>query len=150
MGCLVCKNGYGRMSNSTSIIENYFCTKCAQNCLNCTIIALGNGTYSNACTQCNYGYTKGNNGACFPCGGTNLTVGCAVCTSDMVCQVCQDGLVLNEQKICIAETIDETKTNGLYIVLIVILSVSCAGLLGLIGFNLYKKNQENQGLYRQL
>lgn len=69
----------------------------------------------------------------------------------MTCQTCVDGLVLNASNQCIAETIDESKSVGMFIVLCVGMSTFIVILGGLISYNLYKASQRNtQGLYSHI
>lgn len=141
-GCLICNGTYSRVLNATNI---HYCEKCPQNCLNCTWS--GN---TSTCFQCLPGFTKATNGSCFACGSTNITYGCAVCYPSATCEICQAGLVLSSSNICVAEIVDQSNDNGFYIVLIVIISVACVGLFGLVIYNQYKKSTENQGLYNQI
>lgn len=96
------------------------------------------GQISTACVECSYGYVLLVTGSCYACGSSKETLGCKVCTPQLTCQTCQPGLSLNSTHQCVAETVDESSNNGMYIVLISIMSTVIVGLAVLIGYNMYK------------
>lgn len=90
-------------------------------------------------------------GNCYACGSTPATQGCKVCTEVMTCQTCISGLVLNSTNQCTAESIDESKNNGIYVVLVIVMSIAIGILNALIGYNHYKKTaSQAAGLYSQI
>lgn len=150
MGCLVCRPGFIKVRNSSASHEDYYCVSCPKYCNTC-VVNPDSHPLTTKCTSCYSGYKVLTTGDCYACGSTPATLGCKVCTELMTCQTCVDGLVLNASNQCIAETIDESKSVGMFIVLCVGMSTFIVILGGLISYNLYKASQRNiQGLYSHI
>ena len=74
-----------------------------------------------------------------------------VCIPTMSCHVCKAGLVLNSTNQCVAEAIDESNANGVFIALIVIFSIGIVLALIMIGYNIYtERSNRSSGLYSQI
>lgn len=101
------------------------------------------------CSQCIYGYTTLSDGSCFACGSTAATYGCATCSKNKTCTECVPGMVLQKNGSCIAETINNKNSVGFYIVVIVALSVTTAGLIGLAIY-WHVTRREQASLYSQI
>lgn len=132
--------------------QQYYCAACPDNCINCTATANSQGQYTTVCNTCQLGYLLLTSGQCLACGYTNNTIGCQKCSTTGVCQSCQNGLILNQSNMCQAPVIDAATSShkGIYVALLVIFSVLCAILLGLIIYNIVIKRNENQGMYSEI
>lgn len=100
------------------------------------------------CQKCQYGYTTLSDGSCFACGSTEETIGCRSCNSDKSCSECGMGMELSEGK-CVAVELKNRSAAGFFIVVIVVLSVACAGLIGMAIYWQCNKNEE-ASLYSQI
>ena len=88
---------------------------------------------------------------CFGCGSNQYTQGCLTCNSNTTCTSCLTGLTLDNQNQCTAPVIYQYDSphKVIYIGLIVLFSLICVVIIGLIGYNCYKdrKSKNNGGLY---
>ena len=129
--------------------EFYICQQCESNCLLCDIKTSSEGVTTLPCKQCIFGYTTMEDGSCFPCGSTAATYGCQTCNSDKSCKTCLPGLELDDKGLCKAKQLTNKSPAGFFIVVIVVLSVACAGLIGLAIYWQCSKKPESS-LYSQI
>ena len=71
-------------------------------------------------------------GDCYACGQSKKTYGCHVCNDEGGCKRCTSGMELDEDGLCIAETIDNTISTVPFIIAISLLGLSIVLLIGKI------------------